>query len=370
MNRGSRNWVNRLPLILLAAVAVGFLSLGASEAWADAPTFDEPVYVSAGVAAALHHDVTLNDEHPPLAKVLAVVPVLLARPVVPGNGSWSGNDEYAYGARFVAAQLAAGKLRRATFASRLVPLAETAGVAFVLYAIGSELAGAAAGALAGLLWLASPLVLGIGHPDGTDIPFALRAALSSWALLRWLRWRDARRPAWLGLALGVAAGTQVTGLLVVASALVMVAAAQWRSGAGRALASAGLAALIGWAAVWAVHLVLDPALARQLPLLVPRPFLDGIRYLSVHDAGGSPGYIAGIAYAGGRWWYWPLSLVIKWPGAGLLLLVAGTAACWSPRPRPWPGPGPGRGAPRGRPPRQPLPPGRAAGWRSRRHSPW
>jgi 4-amino-4-deoxy-L-arabinose transferase-like glycosyltransferase len=303
---------------MLAIVAAGFLALGLSEAWTDSPTFDEPVYVSAGVAAVLHHDVTINEEHPPLAKVLAVLPVLLTHPVVPANGNWSGNDEYAYGARFIAAQQTAGTLHRVTFVSRLVPLAETAGLAFVLYAVGAELAGAVAGALGGVLWLAAPLVLGIGHLDGADIPFALGAALSSWALLRWLRWRDTRRLAWLGLALGAAAGTQVTGLLVVAAALVVVVAAQWRSGVARAVASAALAALIGWAAVWAVYLVLDPAMVQQLPLLVPRPYLDA--------------YIAGIAYTGGRWWYWPVSLVIKWPEAGLLLLIAGAAGgAWLPR---------------------------------------
>jgi hypothetical protein len=327
-----RTWANRLPLLILVVITAGFLVLGVAEAWSDSPTFDEPVYVSSGLAVVLHHDVTVNEEHPPLAKVLAVLPVLLAHPVVPGNGTWSGNDEYSYGARFVAAQLAAGKLRDVTFASRLVPLAETAGVAFVLYAIGSELAGAVAGALAGLLWLASPFVLGIGHLDGTDIPFALGVALSSWALLRWLRWRDTRRLAWLGLTLAAAAETQVTGLLVVASGLVVVVADQWRSGIARALAQAALAGLIVWAAVWAVYLVLDPAMVGQLPLLVPRPYLDGIRYLSVHDGSGSAAYIAGIAYTGGRWWYWPLSLGIKWPEAGLLLLIAGTIGClWLPR---------------------------------------
>ena len=327
-----RSWANRLPLAVLAIMTAGFLALGLAEAWSDSPTFDEPVYVSSGLAAVLHHDVTVNEEHPPLAKVLAVLPVLLTRPVIPSNGKWSGNDEYAYGARFVAAQLAAGKLRRVTFASRLVPLAETAGVTFVLYAIGSELFGAVAGTLAGLLWLASPFVLGIGHLDGTDIPFALGVALSSWALLRWLRWRDTRRLAWLGLALTAAAETQVTGLLVVAPSLVVVVVAQWRAGVVRALGQAVLAGLIVWAAVWAVYLVLDPAMLRQLPLLVPRPYLDGIRYLSVHDASGSAAYIAGIAYTGGRWWYWPLSLGIKWPEAALVLLIAGAIGCrWLPR---------------------------------------
>jgi len=299
-----------------------------AEAWADAPTFDEPVYVSAGLAAVLHHDVTLNEEHPPLPKVLAVLPVLFVHPVVPADGSWAANDEQRYGARFVAAQVAAGKLRAVTFASRLIPLAESAAVALVLFGVAGELGGPAAGALAGMLWLASPLVLGLGHLDGVDVPFALGAALSSWALLRWLRLRSTRALAWLGLALAAAAETQVTGVLLVASALAVVMAAQWRSGVARALARAALAGVIVWAVVWAVYIALDPVLLRQLPMLVPRPYLDGIRYLAVHDTMSSPAYVAGIAYTGGRWWFWPLSLVIKWPPTALLLLLAGAAGCW------------------------------------------
>ncbi len=327
MSGVTRTWVNRLPLVVLAVMAAGFLALGVAEARADAPTFDEPVYVSAGLAAVLHHDVTLNDEHPPLPKVLAVLPVLVTHPVVPANGRWSGNDEESYGARFIAAQLAAGKLGSVTFSSRLVPLAETVGVAFVLFAVASELSGPVAGVLAGLLWLASPLVLGIGHLDGTDVPFALGASLSSWALVLWLRLRDRRTLIWLGFALAVAAETQVTGLLVVGSGLAVVIGAEWRSGVMRALRRAALAGLIVWASVWAVYVVLDPAMLSQVPLLVPRPYLDGIGYLAGHDTTGSSGYIAGIAYAGGRWWYWPLSLVIKWPGAALVLLVAGVLGC-------------------------------------------
>ncbi len=327
MSGVTRTWVKWLPLAVLAVMTAGFVALGVAEARADAPTFDEPVYVSAGLAAVLHHDVTLNDEHPPLPKVLAVLPVLFTHPVVPANGRWSGNDEQSYGARFVAAQLAAGKLRSVTFASRLVPLAETAGVTFVLFAVANELSGPVAGVLAGILWLASPLVLGIGHLDGTDVPFALGASLSSWALVRWLRVRDTRTLMWLGFALAAAAETQVTGLLVVGSGLAVIVGAEWRSGVMRALRQAALAGLIVWASVWAVYLVLDPAMLSQLPLLVPRPYLDGIGYLSVHDTTGSSAYIAGIAYTGGRWWYWPLSLAIKWPAAALLLLVTGVLGC-------------------------------------------
>ena len=225
--------VARLPLLALVLLVAGFLGLGLAEAWSDAPTFDEPVYVAAGIAGVLHHDVTFNDEHPPLPKVLAALPVLLTHPVIPPNGRWSGNDEQSYASRFVAAQLAAGTLRRVTFASRLVPLAESAGVAFVLFALGAELFGPGAGALAGALWLAAPFVLGIGHLDGVDIPFSLTTALSGWALARWLRSRHTRGLIWVGLALGAVAITQISGLLIVAGSLAVILAVEWRAGIER-----------------------------------------------------------------------------------------------------------------------------------------
>jgi hypothetical protein len=328
-----RRWLAWLPLTALALGAAAFLALGLAEAWSDAPTFDEPVYVAAGLAALLHHDLTLNDEHPPVPKVLAALPVLMAHPVIPGNGHWAGNDEHSYSARFVVAQLSAGTLRRVMFTARLVPLAETVGVAFAVFALGSELLGSASGAFGGLLWLASPLVLGIGHLDGADIPFALATVMSAWLLARWLRLRSGRALAWLGLALAWTALSDISGLLVVAAGLAVVAgvtirgAPSLRSGARRALARAGLAALIALAGMWIPYLMLDPALLGH-PSLLPSPYLDGIAYLRASDTP-APGYLAGISYMGGRWWFWPLSLAIKLPAATLMLLVAGAVA-WLP----------------------------------------
>ncbi len=329
-SRRTRSGLHWLPLAVLGIWAAAFLALGLGEAWSDAPTFDEPVYVAAGLAAVLHHDLTLNDEHPPVPKVLASLPVLLVHPVIPGNEPWAGNDERSYSARFIDAQASAGMMRRVMFAARLVPLAETAGVAFAIFGLGSELLGPAAGAFGGLLWLASPLVLGIGHLDGTDVPFALATVMASWALARWLRLRSGRALVWLGVALAGVAVSDITGLLVVAAALATVAAVTLRaavclrSGARQALARTAMAGLIAVAVVWAAYAVLDPAVLGH-PGLLPSPYLAGIGYLRAADTA-TPGYLAGVSYTGGRWWFWPLSLVIKLPAEALLLFAAGAVA--------------------------------------------
>ena len=155
--------------------------------------------MSSGVAAVLHHDVADNAEHPPLFKVLAALPVLAVHPVVPADGHWNTNNERTYSARFVAAQLKAGTMHRVTFAARLVPLFECALAALVLFLLASTLFGRGAGVVAALLWLCDPVVLGIGHLDGVDLPVRLDDA-RCWRWPWCAGWRGVRGAQWCGWA--------------------------------------------------------------------------------------------------------------------------------------------------------------------------
>jgi 4-amino-4-deoxy-L-arabinose transferase-like glycosyltransferase len=260
--QASRPDRRHLGLQVVWVAIVAFLVLGGFEAWHDSPTFDEPVYVSAGLVAILHHDVADNAEHPPLFKVLAALPVLAVGPVVPGDGHWNTNNERSYSARFVRAQIGAGTLHRVTVASRLVPLIECALLALALYALASLLFGAWAGVVAALLWLLDPLVLGLAHIDGVDLPFALTTVLVSLTLVRWLRRRDRSSLLWLGAACGAAVSAQSTGLLLGSLATVVVVMAARRAGqTGRAAwLTAGLMVGVAWAVVWAVYIALDPSI--------------------------------------------------------------------------------------------------------------
>jgi 4-amino-4-deoxy-L-arabinose transferase-like glycosyltransferase len=314
----------RLGLWLVVVVAIGFLILGGFEAWRDSATFDEPVYVSSGVVAVLHHDLADNPEHPPLFKVLAALPVLAVGPVVP-HGRWSINNEHRYGARFVNAQLRAGTMQRVTFASRLVPLLECALLALVLYALASRLFGLWPGVVAALLWLLNPLVLGLGHLDGVDLPFALSTALVSLAMVRWLKCRDRRSWLLLGASCGLVVSAQVTGLLVVAVAVGTVLASQARAGqrGWQLWRLPFYIALITWALVWIVYIVLDPSVLLHSWFFLPHPFVEGVKYLGSNDTGSSPGFLLGQRWSGANVWFWPASLLVKLTAPILVLLVAG-----------------------------------------------
>ncbi len=305
----------------MAAVAV--LGMGLHEAWADSPTFDEPVYVAAGLAAVLHHDLTFNDEHPPLPKVVAVLPVLFTHPIVPRNGHWDRNDERSYSATFVRAQLEAGTLRSVTMASRVIPLLEMIGLAFILYALGRDLFGRPAGLFAALLWLLSPFVLGLGHLNSMDVAFALAVGAWSWSMLRWSRAPTVARVVVIGVMSSIAVLTDVTGLILAAISVVSVAALQWRRSPRTALARAGIVALVVWASVWVFYAALDPGVLTHPTVVLPLPYLEGIRYLAANDTVPGPGYLLGVAWTGGRWWYWPGSLLVKTVPTTLVVLIVG-----------------------------------------------
>ena len=156
-----------------------------------------------------------------------VLPVLLAHPASRGR-PWSGNDEHSYGARFVAAQLAAGKLRSVTFASRLLPLAGDGGRRVRAVRVAAELSGPLAGALAGVLRLASPL-----RPRHRP-PRRRRHSLhpGHYAKLpgRWSGGCDCAAPGgwlWLGLALAAVAEPQ-SWPADRGGSLAVIAASQWR----------------------------------------------------------------------------------------------------------------------------------------------
>jgi hypothetical protein len=314
--------------MLVGAALVGFLSLGTLEAWHDSATYDEPVYVSSGVIAILHHDVADNAEHPPLFKVLAALPVLFEHPVVPTDGHWNVNNERIYSARFVQAQLRAGTMHGVTFASRLVPLAECAAVALLLYALARRLFGGWAGVLAALAWLLDPVVLGLGHLNGVDLPFALTSVAVALALVRWLEQRDRRSLLWLGLACGTAVSAQTTGLLLGALAVIVIVGATARQGGWAPWRRAGLVVVVAWAFTWAVYLVLDPAVLVHSTPLLPQPYVQGLQFLGSHDTGPAPGFLAGLSWTGINVFFWPLTLLVKLPAPIVLLFVAGPLMWW------------------------------------------
>jgi hypothetical protein len=89
------------------------------------------------------------------------------------------------------------------------------------------------------------------------------------------------------------------------------------------MAEAGVVALVAWASVWLLYAALDPGVLLHPTIVLPAPYFEGIRYLAAHDTIPGPGYLLGVAWTGGRWWYWPGIMVVKTVPTTLLVLLVG-----------------------------------------------
>ncbi len=138
---GRRAAVGAFVVLVLAVLVSGLV-----QARDDPPTFDEPVYVSAGLLALTEHDLDYNAEHPPLPKAVAAIPVLLTPYTLPPGHADGTNDERTYSATFLQAQ--GDALGAVTLASRVVPLVELVLVALLLVLLGRQLVSLGGGLLA------------------------------------------------------------------------------------------------------------------------------------------------------------------------------------------------------------------------------
>lgn len=297
----------RWPQVILALLCVGVAGIALAQADGDSSTIDEPVYVTAGLTALTRHDLRLNPQHPPLAKVLAAAAVLPAQPAIPAGAVWHHAHQRPYSRAFLEAAQRSGKLREVVFLSRLVPVLELIATGLVVFTLARRLSGPVGGLFAAGLWLLDPFVVGIGHVDGIDIPFTLATLALGLALVRWLERRTLARAVPIGLACGAALVIRDTGPLLLVVAAVTVALVS------RNLRPALLVTALACGVVWLVYGALDPAYTLHHLNVLPQRYIEGFDALA--DAHAAPGhaFLLGHRWDGPGWLVWPISMVIKLP---------------------------------------------------------
>src|SRR6201997_4397210 len=70
---------NRFPLVIATLLLVFMAVLSGGAALRESITVDEVAHIGAGVSYLQKLDLRMNEEHPPLAKVLAALPLVLRR---------------------------------------------------------------------------------------------------------------------------------------------------------------------------------------------------------------------------------------------------------------------------------------------------
>jgi len=334
--------------------------LAGGEAWRESVTVDEIAHTGAGVSYLQKLDMRMNEEHPPLAKVLAALP-LKVRGVQTDYSdiSWTFSGErmfnqyigeWVFGHSFLLHwNDPISTLRWARSPMLLITLL----LGFLLYTFGSRLSD---GPLGGLLCLVAfvtmPIFLAFGPLVITDIVVTLFWILAIWELPQMWKSPSRKQVLYFGLALaGAFLSKFSSGLLFFVFPAVAVSMRlrplpeqpiekkQRRAWRWRAWGNIAKATLWASLFVYVVYLILSwkestdsfsmiphfPASPLLRRLLMPVwKYLRGLIGFAL-GAGSRPTYILGHAYSHGVWFYFPVLTVLKSPLAFLLLLVLAIA---------------------------------------------
>lgn len=215
-----------------ALVVVAALAIAHASAREDAPVVDEPPHITAGYSYLVMRDARLNPEHPPLAKDVAALPLLLLG-VDDGafrSRPWSAEplDQWDVSDQFL--------FRSTSDPDRIVAWARApmllflAGTAALLFGWSRQLFGAWPAFLAVTLFVLSPTVLGHSRYVTTDVPAACGALASVAAFVAMLRRPTAGRTFLAGLALGFALLVKFSTLILLPVHVVLAASQPWLVG--------------------------------------------------------------------------------------------------------------------------------------------
>lgn len=342
-------------VLLLALMAV--LADGAARR--ESVTIDEVAHIGAGVSYLQKLDMRMNEEHPPLAKALSALPLVIRGTHADySHISWTFSSgglfkqflgEWIFGHWLIARW---NEPLKTVFWARQPMLFLTLVLGLVLFLCGSRLGDAWGGLLCLCAYATMPAMLAFGPLVLTDIAIALFVVLTLWTFAD--LWRAPSRKTILRFALALAGAllSKFSAGLLFFCFPAFIFSLRWRPVAGQPMEKAELRAwrrLRWWSltkgvffaavVVYGVYFVLSwneptdsldllghnpAALFLRRMLMPPWIYLRGLALFSV--VGKPPAFILGHSYPHGVWFYFPVLFLLKSPLAFLLMLVLALSA--------------------------------------------
>lgn len=314
-------------------------------------TWDEATHLVAGYTYLKLGDFRLNWEHPPLAKLLAALPLLAVNPRLPiEHESWRTGDTVMFGAVFLYRNVLPPD--RLLLLGRLPIMGLTVILGFLVALWTRKHFGAAAALLAVFFYATDPNVIAHGRYVTTDLIAALLIFVVCIVWARFLTtkaWTDVLAT---GVLLGLALASKYSALILLVLLPGFYLIRWWqepRRFSLRHFAATGLiVVLLGTAVLLAVYWpeTNQALIERQsAPLSVymhpsnrighflhavgkktdlpAHAYLLGLDTVADHNHRGHPAYLLGEIYEQGRWYYFPVAFAVKTPTGLLLLLILG-----------------------------------------------
>ncbi|PWU02146.1 MAG: hypothetical protein C5B51_21440 [Terriglobia bacterium] len=332
VNAGRWFW----PSIAIVVAAAGILEV--SSALEETQTWDEGIHISAGYAYWALGDYRWNPEHPPLAKLLAALPLTrlpLRLPVA--SESWRKRDETGVGIDFL--------YRNGVPADTILLTARSMTILLSLLFLTAvawwtrRRFGASAALLAVALCAFDPNLIAHARYVTTDFPVTVFFFLAGALWLDYLlggRFRDLLAA---GLAFALAMATKFSAILLIPALALLYAIRWWqtpkefplrRTAVAAAVLAGSTAALVSvlyWPETWRCLTTEVPRLAGVVkpegPIgmvlyrvgrwfhLPAHAFLTGLNDVAGHNRAGHSSYLMGLRSDQGWWYYFPVVFAVK-----------------------------------------------------------
>jgi len=345
--------MKQLPVVFAAVLLILMGILAGGAALRESIAVDEVAHIGAGVSYLQKLDLRMNLEHPPLAKVLAAIPLVLGGVradysdpswVISGHGFGGMLGEWSWGHSVA---LHWNDPRPTVLWARVPMLLLMLVLGIVVYRFGSELGGPWGGLLCVVAFATTPTFLVFGPLVLTDVPITLFAVLTMWSFASLWSVPSRRAAVIFGLLLGAAFLTKFSsGLLLfcfLAFRLILRIAPlpempkeweelrSWRRVRGRYLWRGIFVAAL---TVYVTYFILSwreptdwldvlggstASLFLRRMLMPAYLYLRGLVFFALTSS--RPAFLLGHSYAHGVWFYFPVVFVLKSTLAFLLMLV-------------------------------------------------
>ncbi|HEX7191459.1 MAG TPA: glycosyltransferase family 39 protein [Thermoanaerobaculia bacterium] len=260
-------------------------------------TADEANHVGAGLDLYQNHRYIVQDENPPLPRL-----VLAAAPYLGGMRRDMSVDF----SQQLQSVFANGKYERDLVLARIGNLVFFVLASIAVWFLARRVLDEKAALIALALFTTQPVILGYSGLATHDAAAVAGTALGLLAFVRWLDEPSLARAAVFGVAYGFGALCKFSCLLFVAAACAVLFLYRRRN--PLQLLIAPVTALATIAIGYAFHLA---------------PFFHGMRAIFALDREGFLSYALGRYTMHGWWWYFPLAFAVKTTLALLLLFIAG-----------------------------------------------
>lgn len=340
--------------VIAAALLVYMALLAGGAALRESTTVDEVAHIGAGVSYVQRLDMRLNEEHPPLPKVLAGLSLMLRGTKTDySHISWTASEEFfpAYVGQWIFGEWLMTKWNEPTSVlawARAPMLMVTLALGLVLYGYARKLGGEWAGLLCLSVFVGMPAFMAFGPLVHTDMAVTLFSLVTLWRFAElWKNPAERKNVLWFGLSLAGALLSKFTAGILFFVFLAVALSMRWHALPGqpkekeeakvwrrvrrralwKGIFCAALAVYIFYF-FFSIHqptsaldrLGHSAATEPLRRLLMPAwLYLRGV--IMVVITGSRPTFILGHSYPHGVWFYFPIVFALKTPLGLLGLLI-------------------------------------------------